>query len=170
MEHIHESPSVGNGGVLTALPTDRKHRSRCRNRSLGRRRRRGLYSRGGDDISHTFPEMLPALDFPAILDGELLVQGTTQGGKAGGAASFNALQQRLGRKTVSKKMLAESPAFVRVYDVLSLDGENLREKPWSERRAVLEQLIERLPAERFDLSAIVDGRSISAEEIWIPVK
>ena len=117
-----------------------------------------LYSRGGDDISHTFPEMLPALDFPAILDGELLVQGTTQGGKAGGAASFNALQQRLGRKTVSKKMLAESPAFVRVYDVLSLDGENLRDRPWSERRALLEQLMARLPAERFDLSAIVEAR------------
>ncbi|KPM13250.1 cisplatin damage response ATP-dependent DNA ligase [Citromicrobium sp. WPS32] len=117
-----------------------------------------LYSRGGDDISHTFPEMLPALEFPAILDGELLVQGTTQGGEAGGAASFNALQQRLGRKTVSKRMLAESPAFVRVYDVLSLDGENLREKPWHERRAVLEALMARLPPERFDLSAIVEAR------------
>ncbi len=117
-----------------------------------------VYSRGGDDISHTFPEMLPALDFPAILDGELLVQGNTQGGEAGGAASFNALQQRLGRKTVSKKMLAESPAFVRVYDVLSLDGENLRNKPWSERRAILEKLMARLPAERFDLSQIVEAR------------
>jgi len=117
-----------------------------------------LYSRGGDDISHSFPEMLDALDFPAILDGELLVQGTVQGGEAGGAASFNALQQRLGRKTVSKKMLAESPAFVRVYDALSLDGENLREKPWCERRAILEGLMARLPAERFDLSQMVEAR------------
>ncbi|MBD60016.1 MAG: ATP-dependent DNA ligase [Citromicrobium sp.] len=117
-----------------------------------------LFSRGGDDISHTFPEMLPALAFPAILDGELLVQGTTQGGEAGGAASFNALQQRLGRKTVSKKMLAESPAFVRVYDVLSLEGENLRDRPWHERRAVLEALMARLPDTRFDLSAIVEAR------------
>ena len=117
-----------------------------------------LYSRGGDDISPTFPEMLPALDFPAILDGELLVQGTTQGGEAGGAASFNALQQRLGRKTVSKKMLAESPAFVRVYDVLSLDGDNLRDRPWTERRSILEELMARLPDERFDLSQIVEAR------------
>ena len=117
-----------------------------------------LYSRGGDDISHTFPEMLPALDFPAILDGELLVQGAVQGGEAGGAASFNALQQRLGRKTVSKKMLAESPAFVRVYDVLSLDGDNLRDRPWTERRSILEELMARLPSERFDLSAIVEAR------------
>ena len=117
-----------------------------------------LYSRGGDDISHSFPEMLDALDFAAILDGELLVQGSTQGGEAGGAASFNALQQRLGRKTVSKKMLSESPAFVRVYDVLSLDGENLRDKPWSERRAILEGLMTRLPGGRFDLSHVVEAR------------
>ena len=79
-----------------------------------------LFSRSGDDISATFPELLDVLPFPAVLDGELLVRGSHQGGEAndvtqGGAASFNALQQRLGRKTVSKKMLAEAPAFVRLY-------------------------------------------------------
>ena len=116
-----------------------------------------LYSRSGDDISATFPEMLGALDFPAVLDGELLVRGSTQGGEAGGAASFNALQQRLGRKTVSKAMLRDYPAFVRLYDVLIVDGEDLRAMPWSERRARLEQLMERLPAGHFDLSAVVDA-------------
>lgn len=114
-----------------------------------------LYSRGGDDISATFPEVAEALHFPAVLDGELLVRGSHQGGEEGGAASFNALQQRLGRKTVSKKMLAEAPAFVRLYDVLIADGEDLRELPWTARRAVLEGLMPRLPAERFDLSPVV---------------
>jgi len=61
-----------------------------------------VYSRGGDEISPSFPEIAGALPFPAVLDGELLVRGNQQGGEAGGAASFNALQQRLGRKTVSK--------------------------------------------------------------------
>jgi DNA ligase 1 len=61
------------------------------------------YSRSGDDISASFPEMVAALDVPAVLDGELLVRGSHQGGESGGAASFNALQQRLGRKTVSKE-------------------------------------------------------------------
>src|SRR6187402_2006917 len=70
-----------------------------------------LYSRTGDDVTGSFPEMADALDFPAVLDGELLVRGAHQGGEAGGAASFNALQQRLGRKAVSGKMLAEFPAF-----------------------------------------------------------
>ena len=119
-----------------------------------------LYSRSGDDITATFPELADALQIPAVLDGELLVRGSHQGGEAnettqGGAASFNALQQRLGRKAVSRKMLEEYPAFVRLYDVLILDGEDQREKPWSERRAVLEGLMPRLPADRFDLSAVV---------------
>jgi len=119
-----------------------------------------LYSRSGDDITATFPEMADALTIPAVLDGELLVRGSHQGGEAnelnqGGAASFNALQQRLGRKSVTAKMLSEYPAFVRLYDVLLLDGEDLRERPWTERRAALEGLLPRLPGDRFDLSAVV---------------
>lgn len=117
-----------------------------------------LYSRSGDDISATFPELLNVLPMDAVLDGELLVRGTTQGGEAGGAASFNALQQRLGRKTVSKKMLAEAPAFVRLYDTLILEGQDLREKAWEERRDLLERLTPELPDTHFDLSALVEAR------------
>jgi len=116
-----------------------------------------LYSRTGDDVTRAFPEVAEALAVPAVLDGELLVRGSHQGGEAGGAASFNALQQRLGRKTVPKAMLAEYPAFVRLYDVLILDGEDLRELPWEARRARLEALMPRLPPERFDLSPVVEA-------------
>ena len=119
-----------------------------------------VYSRSGDDISATFPEMVGALSIPAVLDGELLVRGSHQGGEAnertqGGAASFNALQQRLGRKTVSKKMLIESPAFVRLYDALMIEGEDLRQLPWTARRERLEAFLPHLPADRFDLSRII---------------
>lgn len=117
-----------------------------------------LYSRSGDDISASFPEMLDKLPMDAVLDGELMVRGTVQGGEKGGAASFNALQQRLGRKTVSKKMLAEAPAFVRLYDTLILEGEDLRENPWEHRRGSLEQLMGRLPSSHFDLSRKVEAR------------
>ncbi len=117
-----------------------------------------VYSRSGDDISATFPELLDALPMNAVLDGELLVRGVHQGGAEGGAASFNALQQRLGRKTVSRKMLAEAPAFIRLYDVLIVEGEDLRQSTWTERRARLEDLIEALPESHFDLSKVVEAR------------
>ena len=120
-----------------------------------------LYSRSGDDISATFPELLGALDVPAVLDGELLVRGAAQGGEAGGAASFNALQQRLGRKTVSKKMLSEAPAFVRLYDVLTHDDKDLRGQPWEARRAALEALMARLPESHFDISTLIDARDFA---------
>ncbi len=121
-----------------------------------------VYSRSGDDISATFPEMAAALDFPAVLDGELLVRGSHQGGEEGGAASFNALQQRLGRKTVSKTMLRDYPAFVRLYDVLLRDGEDLREMGWEQRREQLETLMGRLDADRFDLSRLIEADTFEA--------
>ncbi len=117
-----------------------------------------LYSRSGDDISATFPELLDVMPMDAVLDGELLVRGSTQGGEAGGAASFNALQKRLGRKTVSKKMLDEAPAFVRLYDALLVESEDLREHGWERRRVHLEALVRRLPDSHFDLSTIVEAR------------
>ncbi len=125
-----------------------------------------LYSRSGDDISATFPELLDVLSIDAVVDGELMVRGDVQGGetgsdKQGGAASFNALQQRLGRKTVSKKMLAEAPAFVRLYDVLLLEGADLREQTWEQRRAALEAFMPRLPDSHFDLSNLVEARDFA---------
>lgn len=121
-----------------------------------------VYSRSGDDISATFPELLDVLPVDAVLDGELLVRGSAQGGEAGGAASFNALQQRLGRKTVSKAMLRDYPAFVRLYDVLLLEGQDWREHPWKLRRATLEALMPRLPTSHFDLSQLVEAEDFAA--------
>ncbi|MCZ8368650.1 MAG: cisplatin damage response ATP-dependent DNA ligase [Porphyrobacter sp.] len=121
-----------------------------------------VYSRSGDDISATFPELLDVLPVDAVLDGELLVRGSAQGGEAGGAASFNALQQRLGRKSVSGKMLKEFPAFVRLYDVLLLEGTDWREHPWKSRRATLEALMPHLPESHFDLSQLVEAPDFAA--------
>jgi DNA ligase-1 len=121
-----------------------------------------LYSRAGDDISHSFPDVADAFRSPGVLDGELLVRGEGQGIvdlHGGAAASFNALQQRLGRKAVSSKMLSSYPAFVRLYDVL-FDGElDVRGLPWKERRPRLEDFAQSLPSERFDVSRLIDARS-----------
>ena len=111
-----------------------------------------LYSRTGDDISGSFPDIASAFATVAVLDGELLVRGETQGGAA---ASFNALQQRLGRKTVSAKMQDQFPAFVRLYDILFEGAEDLRELPWSGRRERLEAFMPSLDPDRFDLSELI---------------
>lgn len=125
-----------------------------------------LYSRAGDDITRSFPEVAEAFDRDGVIDGELLVKGEFQGAEAhgGAAASFNALQQRLGRKIVSPKMLRDYPAFVRLYDILFEGNEDLRPLAWSERRARLEAFVPRLDQERFDLSALIDAGSFDALE------
>lgn len=120
-----------------------------------------LYSRTGDDVTRAFPDVAAAFATHGVVDGELMVKGDFQGGEA---ASFNALQQRLGRKIVSAKMLAESPAFVRLYDILFDGDEDLRALPWTERRARLESFVGRLDHDRFDLSQLVDASDFTALE------
>jgi DNA ligase-1 len=125
-----------------------------------------LYSRAGDDISRSFPEIADAFDAAGVVDGELLVKGGAQGADAhgGAAASFNALQQRLGRKVVPAKTLADYPAFVRLYDILFDGGEDLRPLPWRERRARLEAFLPRLDPRHFDLSALIEAEDFEALE------
>ena len=118
-----------------------------------------LYSRTGDDIGGSFPDVLEAFEVDGVVDGELLVRGEEQGGRAG---SFNALQQRLGRKTVSKKMRETYPAFIRLYDLLIEGQKDLRDLGWEDRRARLETFIGKLPDDRFDLSDIVEADSLDA--------
>jgi len=119
-----------------------------------------LYSRTGDDISGSFPDVAEAFPTRGVLDGELLVRGSDQGVAdvhGGAAASFNALQQRLGRKNVSQKMLGSYPAFVRLYDILFDGEEDLRELAWTERRDRLESFASQLDVERFDVSQLIDA-------------
>ena len=120
-----------------------------------------LYSRTGDDVTRAFPDVAAAFATPGVVDGELMVKGAYQGGEA---ASFNALQQRLGRKVVSAKMLAEAPAFVRLYDILFDDAEDLRELAWTQRRARLEAFAMRLDPDRFDVSALIEAADFTALE------
>jgi DNA ligase-1 len=106
-----------------------------------------LYSRTGEDIAGAFPDLVEALTLDGALDGELLVMrdATVQ--------SFNTLQQRLNRKTVTPKMLGEFPAHIRVYDLLVDGEEDIRHLPLVERRQRLETFLSRLASVRFDLSS-----------------
>jgi DNA ligase-1 len=114
-----------------------------------------LFSRGGDEVTGAFPEIAAAFNAIGVVDGELLVRGDVQGGEA---ASFNALQQRLGRKNVTAAMQAEYPVFVRLYDILFDGAEDLRGQPWTARRDRLELFTANLDPARFDVSAVIEAR------------
>ena len=111
---------------------------------------RRLYTRNGDDISKAFPDLLEAANFDAAIDGELLIRNAQ-----GGVASFNELQQRLNRKLVSPKQMAERPAMLRAYDLLQEGEHDVRPLPFAERRKRLERFIVTLDDPRIDLSPLV---------------
>lgn len=110
---------------------------------------RRLYSRTGEDISAAFPDIVDMLDFDGVIDGELLVK------RGDVIAPFGDLQKRLGRKTVSRKMLTSHPASLRAYDLLLWNGDDLRAQPFEARRAHLERAIANLAQPRIDLSPLL---------------
>ena len=120
-----------------------------------------LYSRTGDDIGPSFPDVVDGLNFRAVLDGELLVV------RNGEVAPFNDLQQRLNRKAVSRRQLEEYPTHVRLYDALMLGGEDLRGLPFSERRKRLESWHAESVPPRTDLSPLIEVTGKDAlRELW----
>ncbi|MBP1182018.1 cisplatin damage response ATP-dependent DNA ligase [Methylobacterium sp. PvR107] len=108
-----------------------------------------VYSRTGEDITGAFPDLAEAITFTGALDGELLILRERR------VQSFNVLQQRLNRKAVTAKLLEEFPAHVRAYDLLTLDGDDLRAEPFATRREKLEALVTRLDHARIDISPLV---------------
>jgi DNA ligase-1 len=108
-----------------------------------------LYSRSGEDISRSFPDVIEALRLPGAIDGELLIMRDAR------VQSFNVLQQRLNRKTVTPKLMADFPAHLRAYDLLADGSEDLRERPFVERRLRLESFVARLADPRVDMSPMI---------------
>ena len=112
-----------------------------------------LYSRTGEDMSQSCPDMLEALRAAGFgdvaIDGELLVV------RDGRVQPFGVLQQRLNRKSVSAKLLLDYPLHIRAYDLLMENGEDLRPLHFMQRRARLEALMARASPARFDLSPLV---------------
>jgi DNA ligase-1 len=118
-----------------------------------------LFSRAGDDVSGAFPDIVQAFTHTqGILDGELLVL------RDGVVASFNDLQQRLNRKTVTGKMLQDYPAHIRLYDILFDGAEDIRSLTFIERRARLEAWYERFTPSLADVSALVPFSAFSELE------
>jgi DNA ligase-1 len=98
-----------------------------------------FFSRTRDEITESFPELpgaLAGLAQDAILDGEIVAWDP-----AGRARAFSVLQQRLGRKKVSDKMLREIPVAFLVFDVLYAGGELVMDRPLRERARILDDLL-----------------------------
>ncbi len=101
-----------------------------------------IFSRTRDEITESFPELpraLGGLPKDAILDGEIIAWNSSGAGRA---FAFSALQQRLGRKKVSAKLLREVPVAYLVFDVLYADGELLLDRPLRERARILNNLLD----------------------------
>ena len=116
---------------------------------------RRIYSRGADDVSGAFPEILDAMAFKGVLDGELLVL------RDGGVAPFADLQQRLNRKAPGPKMLRDFPVWVRLYDLLFDGVQDLRTLAFDERRARLDTWFTLHQPARMDLSPLIPFRTIA---------
>ncbi len=131
------------------------------------RRRVALFSRTLDEITPSFADLVPALAalLPARADDEtngLLLDGEIVPVQGERVLPFQALQKRLGRKTLPAELLAQVPVAFVAYDVLYAGGRVLLEDPFDRRRAVLESLaadgqaVRRAASERFSGIAGLD--------------
>jgi DNA ligase-1 len=111
-----------------------------------------LWSRGEDLVTERFPELrrLEArIPDGTVIDGEIVVW------KDGRVRPFAALQTRIGRKSLSEKILAEAPAALVAYDLLEERGADLRGLPQHERRARLEAIVAAVGDEHLQLSPLL---------------
>ena len=121
-----------------------------------------VWSRGEELVTERFPEVVAlarALPDGTVLDGEIVVW------KEGRVETFNLLQQRIGRKVLTKKVLADAPVGFIVYDLLEWGGVDLRERAQHERRALLEAALadtDAADAPRLRLSPILSGADWSS--------
>jgi DNA ligase-1 len=136
-----------------------------------------IWSRGEELITERFPELAHAaalLPDGTVLDGEIMPW-------RGGPLPFAQLQRRIGRKVLGPKILAEVPVVLLAYDLLEVEGVDVREQPQAWRRARLEELVRATPsAGRILLSPVVaavdwdgvlqahrDARARSAEGLML---
>lgn len=97
-----------------------------------------VWSRGEELVTDKYPEyevLAGLLPDGTVIDGEILPFADGQ------PLSFNALQTRIGRKNVSKKILKEAPVVLMAYDLLEYKGEDVRQQPMARRREWLEEIV-----------------------------
>ncbi len=111
-----------------------------------------VWSRGEELVTDRFPEfsgLHEVLPDGTVLDGEILPWRDET------PLGFQVLQTRIGRKTVSKKLLTDAPVILKAYDLLEHGGTDMRARPFAERRAHLEQLLQNHAASALRLSPLL---------------
>ena len=127
-----------------------------------------IWSRGEELVTDRFPEiveMARTLPDGIALDGELLPW------KEANVLPFAMLQQRIGRKTIGKKLLADVPVILMAYDLLEFGGEDIRTAPLSMRRELLTRLVCGLPVVSIGASTGTESSSCDpkAEQLMLPL-
>ncbi len=111
-----------------------------------------VWSRGEELVTDKFPEFQPLADIlpdGTVLDGEILPY------KEGKLLPFQFLQTRIGRKNLTRSIMESAPVVLRTYDLLEFGGEDIRERPFRERRETLRQLLSAYPAPMLQFSEAV---------------
>ena len=114
-----------------------------------------IWSRGEELVTERFPELHGLADHMpdgTVIDGELVVW------KDDKVQPFALLQQRIGRKTLSRKLLEDVPVRVLAYDLLEWEGEDWRSRPLHLRRAALERLLAQCAQPLLQASPTLVGR------------
>ncbi|MEO6759965.1 MAG: ATP-dependent DNA ligase [Saprospiraceae bacterium] len=118
-----------------------------------------VWSRGEELVTDKYPEyeiLRSQLPDGIVLDGEII------GWKEGLPLPFASIQTRIGRKTIAKKHLTDTPVVFVAYDVLEYEGKDIRNQPFRERRATLEKVVELAQADCLVLSVQVEITSWEA--------
>jgi DNA ligase-1 len=122
-----------------------------------------VWSRGEELVTDRFPELhslAQSLPDGVVLDGEILVWKPDSGNdQALAVQPFALLQQRIGRKTLGKKLLADAPVVLQAYDLLEWQGEDWRSRPQHERRQQLQRVVESYPLAPVLLSPLLEGQT-----------
>jgi DNA ligase-1 len=97
-----------------------------------------VWSRGEELVTDKYPEferLVGVIPNGTVIDAEILPYSDEIIG------TFNDLQTRIGRKTVSKALLKKVPVILKAYDVLEWQGKDIRNLPFTERRKILENIM-----------------------------
>ena len=112
-----------------------------------------IYSRNGEDITNSFPELNITSNKVSVIDGELVVK------KNGKILSFNDLQKRIGRKKVNSRILDEYPVHFLAYDILFMQDSDCRNLNLSSRKKKLESLLKILNVSNISFSPLINFNS-----------